>query len=160
MAVLWTINVLPLEMNCSGMPLYHNHHQTHSKHSDYQCHYPSNCSTYYCWEVRVRRGMLPLRLTLWITEWRNNNGTGAVYSQSQPLDCNCHTPGTPLFNVVHQLRAWGLCSSLQSGSECHFIRVRKTLKSTTRNVLQTESTLTNAFCVLLNCGSHISQLVL
>ena len=89
-------------MNCSGLPLYHNHHQTHNQHSDCQCHTPSYCSTNYCWEVRVRCGLLPLCLTLWIIEWRDNNGTGAIHSQSQPLDCNCHIPGTPLFNVVHQ----------------------------------------------------------
>ena len=100
-----------------------SYYQTHSQHSDYQCHTPSHWSTNYCWEVRVRHGLVLLCLTLWITEWRDSNGTGTVHSQSQPLDCNCHISVTPLFNVVHQLWTWGLCSSLQSGSECHFIRV-------------------------------------
>ena len=91
-----------------------------STYNGYQYH--ASCSTYYSCEVRVRRGLL-LCLTFWITEWRDSDGTGAIHSQPQPLDCNCHISGTPLFNIVHQLWAWGLYSSVQLGSECHFIRV-------------------------------------
>ena len=97
-----------LNNHCWALPL-----ETHGRGViNYQCHIPSHCSTYYCWEVRVKCGLLlPLSLTL---RWT------AVVTSSELC-----------VHVVYQLRARGLCRLMQF-CPCR-ISLHQGLKSTTIN---------------------------